>query len=58
MQRGVLFPDALPEFGHPMLEVMRQPLEDGVVSLGRARRTIASPVRFTLLGAMNIRPCR
>ena len=54
----MLFPDALPEFGHPMLEVMRQPLEDGVASLGRARRTIASPVRFTLLGAMNIRPCR
>ena len=35
--RGVLFLDELPEFGHQVLDVMRQPLEDGVVSLGRAR---------------------
>ncbi len=58
MQRGVLFPDALPEFGHMAPEVTRQSLEDGVVSLGHARKTIVFRARFTLVGAMNSGPCR
>src|SRR5215217_2531575 len=53
--RGVLFLDELPEFGHTVLDVMRQPLEDGVVSLGRSRGTIVFPARFMVVGAMN--PC-
>jgi magnesium chelatase family protein len=55
--RGVLFLDELPEFGHTMLDLMRQPLEDGVVSLGRARGTVVFPARFMLVGAMNPCPC-
>jgi magnesium chelatase family protein len=55
--RGVLFLDELPEFGHQVLDVMRQPLEDGVVSLGRARGTISFPAKFMLVGAMNPCPC-
>jgi len=55
--RGVLFLDELPEFGNTMLDLMRQPLEDGVVSLGRARGTIVFPARFMLVGAMNPCPC-
>jgi len=55
--RGVLFLDELPEFGHNVLDVMRQPLEDGVVSLGRSRGTIVFPARFMLVGAMNPCPC-
>jgi magnesium chelatase family protein len=55
--RGVLFLDELPEFGHQVLDVMRQPLEDGVVSLGRARGTVSFPAKFMLIGAMNPCPC-
>jgi magnesium chelatase family protein len=51
--RGVLFLDEVPEFGHQVLEVMRQPLEDGVVSLGRLRGTLSFPATFMPGGAMD-----
>lgn len=53
--RGVLFLDELPEFGHAGLEVLRQPLEDKVVTISRAQGTITFPASFTLVAAMN--PC-
>jgi magnesium chelatase family protein len=53
---GVLFLDELPEFSHTVLEVMRQPLEDGVVALGRSRGTLCFPAKFMLVGAMNHLP--
>ena len=48
--RGVLFLDELPEFGQHVLELMRQPLEDGAVSLGRARGTLAFPPELMPVG--------
>ena len=54
---GVLFLDELPEFGRSALEVMRQPLEDGFVTISRASGTARFPSRFTLVAAMNPCPC-
>ncbi len=54
---GVLFLDELPEFRRETLEVMRQPIEDGLVTIARASRTIAYPARFTLAAALNPCPC-
>ena len=54
---GVLFLDELPEFRARALEAMRQPLEDGVVQIGRARQSLRFPARFTLIAAMNPCPC-
>jgi magnesium chelatase family protein len=54
---GVLFLDELPEFRRDVLEVLRQPLEDGHVTIARAARTLAFPARFTLAAALNPCPC-
>src|SRR5207302_835570 len=54
---GVLFLDELPEFHPRVLEVLRQPIEDGVVTIARARETLSFPAKFMLIAARNPCPC-
>jgi magnesium chelatase family protein len=55
--RGALFCDELPEFGRDVLEALRQPLEDGLVTVVRVGRSATFPARFTFVAAMNPCPC-
>lgn len=55
--RGVLFLDEFPEFGTRVLEVMRQPMEDKVVTISRAKGSLTFPANFQLIAAMNPCPC-
>lgn len=55
--RGVLFLDELPEFSRSVLEVLRQPLEDGKVNIARASQTLTFPAQFILIASQNPCPC-
>ena len=54
---GVLFLDELPEYTRHTIETLRQPLEDGIITVARANATIAYPANFTLIASMNPCPC-
>jgi predicted ATPase with chaperone activity len=55
--RGVLFLEEFPEFGNRVLEVIRQPMEDKVVTISRAKGSLTFPANFQLIAAMNPCPC-
>lgn len=55
--RGVLFLDELPEFSRSVLEVLRQPLEDGLVNVSRATQSVSFPAQFLLIASQNPCPC-
>ncbi|GED58212.1 YifB family Mg chelatase-like AAA ATPase [Brevibacillus formosus] len=54
---GILFLDEMPEFSRHVLEVLRQPLESGVVTIGRSKQVFTFPARFLLIGSCNPCPC-
>lgn len=55
--KGILFLDELPEFPRSVLEALRQPIEDGTVTIARAQGTLRFPAQFTLIAAQNPCPC-
>jgi magnesium chelatase family protein len=55
--RGILFLDEFPEFSRNVLESLRQPLEDGTVTVSRAKSSLTFPAKFILVAAQNPCPC-